>query len=633
LFRRNDLLPLNEPSMVKGKPESDFPFTAIIGCEAAKRALLMLAVEPCLKGVLIGAGPGSAKSTLARSFAAIIDGHKPLMTLPLNIKEENLLGGLDVERTLSAGKRVQKPGLLSEADGGILFIDDLNLLDAKIASLVGAAFESGEVIIEREGFSAAYPTEFLLIGTYNPADGFPGSALYDRVGMIVESASVCSPDERADIITRSIRSKSDPLSFAQEHIAADAELKAEIEQARTLLPQIQITRGQTKNLARVALSLGIEGSRADIFAVKAARASAALAGRDRVEEDDLIAAIQLVLLPRANTPPVFEQNAHTEVTREQSSDNSHDESAASQEEGAGNVTPIEDLIIKAIDARVPENLFEQMRARQKQSKAGKRGAPFPADRGRAVTSDAQRGSLSRLSLFATLAAAAPFQVTRRDARPHHSIKLKKSDFKYKRFKNNSGILFIFAVDASGSMALNRMAEAKGALARILQQAYLHRDKVALISFRGEKADVLLHPTRSMEMAKSLIDSLPAGGGTPVAAGLVRALELARYARIRKMSQVLVVLMTDGRANISSRTLSHVDQIDQEAITEELKQIGRVMQIEGIASVVIDTKSRFVSSGESRNLAEMLGGKYLYLPRAGTSGIHKAIEAVASDMRE
>ncbi|HKP86855.1 MAG TPA: magnesium chelatase ATPase subunit D [Blastocatellia bacterium] len=614
--------------MVRGEPGTVFPFTAIIGCEAAKRALLLLAVEPGLKGVLIGAGPGSAKSTLTRSFAAILEGNKLPLSLPLSITEENLLGGLDVERTLSAGKRVQKPGLLSTADGGILLIDDLSLLDAKIASLVGAAFETGEVKIEREGYSAAHPAEFLLIGAYNPADGPPCSALYDRVGMIVESPPVCSPDERAAIISRSIQSENDSSSVAREHALAVAELKAALDQARRLLPRVQLTRGQAKKLAQAALALGVEGNRVDIFAVRAARASAALAGRGKVEEDDLIAAIQLVLLPRANTPPVPERD---ETAAEQATGSSQNESIDDEAETAGKVAPVEDLIIKAIDARVPENLFEQMRARQKRSRAGKRGAPLPADRGRAVTSSAQRGQLSKPALFATLAAAAPFQAARRKS--DSAVKIKKSDLRYRRFKNKSGILFIFAVDASGSMAFNRMAEAKGALARTLRQAYLHRDKVALISFRGEKADVLLHPTRSMEIAKSLIDGLPAGGGTPIAAGLTRALELARQARIRKMSQTLIVLMTDGRANVPSQTIGRADRTDRGAISEELKQIGRVLLTEGVASVVIDTRSRFVSSGEARNLAEMLGGKYLYLPRANAAGIHKAIETIASDMRE
>jgi magnesium chelatase subunit D len=611
---------------------ADFPFTAIIGCEAAKRALLLLAIDPGLKGVLIGAATGSAKSTLARSFAGVSGDDKPLISVPVNITEQNLLGGLDVEQSITAGKRVYLPGLLAQADGGILFIEDVNSIDARIASHIASALDTGRVKIERDGFSAVYPTRFRLIGAYNPADGHPGAALFDRVGMIVESGPVRSTDERADIITRSIQFNNNPLEFGHQHAIAELELKAEVEQARMILPKIEITREQISSLAQAALSLGIKGSRTDLFAVKAARVSAASSGRDRVEEDDLIVAIQLVLMPRATTLPQFEQDAKPDdpVTTDQSGDNNLDDSAESDQHGAGKVAPIEDLIIKAIDASMPEFLFERMRNLQREANSGKRGTPLHADRGRAMTGDGERRRESKIALFATLCAAAPFQVMRR--KPSRSIIIKKGDIRFKRFKSSSGILFIFAVDASGSMALNRMAQAKGALARILQQAYLYRDKVALVSFRGEKADVLLAPTRSLERARALIDSLPAGGGTPIAAGLVRALEMAKYARLRGMSQVMVVLMTDGRANIASRASSRVDRIDQDAINEELRQIGRIMQIGAIESVVIDTKSRFVSSGEARNLADMLGGKYLYLPRAGAAGIHKAVESAASSMR-
>jgi magnesium chelatase subunit D len=610
----------------------DFPFTAIIGYEAAKRALLLLAIDPGLRGVLIGAGTGSAKSTLALSFAAVSGDDKPPIPVPVNITEQNLLGGLDVEQSIAAGKRVYLPGLLARADGGILFIEDVNSLDAKVASHIASALDSERVKIERDGFSAVSPTRFRLIGAYNPVDGLAGAALFDRVGMIVESTPVRSTDERADIITRSIQFNNDPQEFGHRHAITERELKAGVEQARKLLPKIEIKREQIRSLAQVALSLGVRGSRTDLFAVKAARASAASFGRDRVEEDDLIVAIQLVLMPRATTLPQFEQVAKPDdpATTEQSSEDNLDDSTESDRRGAGNVAPVEDLIIKAIDATAPELLFERMRNLHRESKTGKRGAPLHADRGRAMTGDSERRRQSTISLFATLCAAAPFQAMRR--KPSRSIIVKKSDIRFKRFKSSTGILFIFAVDASGSMALNRMAQAKGALARILQQAYLHRDKVALVSFRGEKADTLLAPTRSLERAKSLIDSLPAGGGTPIAAGLVRALEMANSARLRGMSQVMVVVMTDGRANVLSRASSRVDRIDQDAINEELRQIGRIMRSGAIQSVVIDTKSRFVSSGEARNLADMLGGKYLYLPRAGAAGIHKAVELAASGMR-
>ena len=622
---------LNEPSMVMGA-RVDFPFTALIGCEAAKRALLLLAVEPGLKGVLIGAGPGSAKSTLARAFASVSGSRKPMISIPVNVTVENLLGGLDIERTNASGERVYSPGLLARADGGVLFIDDLNLLDVGIATHIASAFDSARVTIERDGFSAFYPTEFRLIGAYNPADGLPVSAIFNRVGMVVESAPIDSTDERADIISSSLRFKNNPLEFAQEHEIADRELKTGLEQARRILPEVEISSEQIRSLARVALALGVEGSLTDIFAVKAARANAALSGRDKVSDEDIVAAIQLVLMPRATVLPQTEQDAKPDdaVAPDQSNEHDLDDLSKSEERDAGTFSPIDDLIIKAIDASVPDLLFERMRALQLESKSGKRGKPLPSDRGRATACDIKRGRLSKVALFGTLCAAAPFQSTRRKHAGRTTIK--KSDIRYKRFKSSSGILFIFAVDASGSMALNRMAQAKGALARVLQQAYLYRDKVALISFRGEKADVLLPPTRSIERAKSLIDSLPAGGGTPAAAALVRAVELAKYARIRKMSQVMVVLMTDGRANVSAQLSGYADVLNQDAIDDELRRIGRVMQSEAIESVVIDTKSRFVSSGEARKLADMLGGKYLYLPRPGATGIHEAIQSVASSMR-
>lgn len=195
------------------------------------------------------------------------------------------------------------------------------------------------------------------------------------------------------------------------------------------------------------------------------------------------------------------------------------------------------------------------------------------------------------------------------------------------------MLFIFAVDASGSMALNRMAQAKGALARLLQQAYLHRDKVALISFRRTEAETLLAPTRSVELAKRLVDALPSGGGTPVAAAVVKALEVARLARLRGITQAMLVLLTDGRSNVGLR-----DEMIQERfvrsseISEELQALGAALQSANIASVVIDTKSRFVSSGEGRKLAESLGGRYLYLPRADDAVIHHAVATLAEETR-
>jgi magnesium chelatase subunit D len=268
-----------------------------------------------------------------------------------------------------------------------------------------------------------------------------------------------------------------------------------------------------------------------------------------------------------------------------------------------------------------------------------------------VSSVARRNRDARVAVDATLRAAAPFQLRRHTEReltderseesrrskelptdvPARRVKIRPDDLRFKQFKHRSGILFILAVDSSGSMAFNRMAQAKGALTRLLQQAYLHRDKVSLISFRGAGAEVLLEPTRSVELAKRLLDALPAGGGTPLSAGVVKAIELARFARLKGIQQAMLVLFTDGRANVplpGDRTL-----LSGSAIEDELRHLGALLGAEEIISVVVDTKSRFVSNNEGDALARMLGARYVYLPRSDAAMLHKAIVSAAPGKRE
>ena len=321
------------------------------------------------------------------------------------------------------------------------------------------------------------------------------------------------------------------------------------------------------------------------------------------------------------------------------------ESTVSAEAGEPDRTPLGDLIIEAIgspplnEALVLPGGKRMQRAR---SGSGKRAKTSDSSRGRYAGVDESRHAHSRIAVDATLRAAAPHQISRRakrDARSNEAarlldddvrrresrVKILPDDLRFKRFKRRSGALFIFAVDASGSMAVNRMAQAKGAIARLLGEAYLHRDKVALISFRGSQADVLLAPTRSVELAKRLVDAMPTGGGTPVSAGLVKALDLARVARLQKVSQTLVVLFTDGRANVELRAL---DDNRRSELNQELHDIGRLLESEGINSLVIDTKSKFVSSGEGALLAQTLGARYLYLPNSGGQALYEVLGEMA-----
>ncbi len=603
---------------------------------AAKRALMLLAVDPRLKGVLIANASGSAKSMLARSFTAIIpsenkERHSSFIELPLNVTQERLLGGIDIERTLAAGQRKSATGLLAEADGGLLYADNTNLLDPKLADHIAAALDEGAVRVEREGLSRIQPARFILVGTYNSNEGEVNAHLKSRIGLIVESAAETSSDDLIEIIDRTIQFEKDPRGFIEEYSIETAALKAAIIDARSRLANVQITSEAIRRIAQAAISLGVEGNRADAFAARTARANAALDGRDSVEDEDLIAAIQLVLLPRATTMPTDQSPSEPDSNGDES--NQTDETESDDFDSAREVSPhaIEDLIIAALDALPPEDALAVIEQKIRRATAGKRSDAIDQARGRYVGSTEKRSKQARLAIDATLRAAAPFQTIRRRAFSQaNRIKITKSDLRFKRFKNRAGMLFIFAVDASGSMALNRIAQAKGALARLLQQAYLHRDKVALISFRRTEAETLLAPTRSVELAKRLIDALPSGGGTPVAAAVVKALEIARLARLRGTTQAMLVLLTDGRSNVALR-----DEMAQErfargsAINEELQVLGAALQSANVASVVIDTKSSFVSSGEGRKLAESLGGRYLYLPRADSTAIYNAVTAAAN----
>jgi len=642
-----------------------FPFAAVVGHHAEKHALLLLAVDPQLRGVLIATVGDSAKSTLARAFGSLVtrddnreweraslsaDVELDTVQLPISTTDDRLLGGLELDQTLATGKRQVSPGILARAHGRVLFVDDVNLLEANTAAHVAHAVDRRRVPLEREGVSAIHEADFMFLGTFNPAEGEPSALLRDRIALIVNSKAESSPDETVEMIARTFRFDNDPSSLAEDFAFETAEIKSTIETARARLPQVSVSKDQVRQIALVAMRLGVEGNRADVFALKAARANAALAGRDAVNEDDLIVAIQLVLAPRATTVP----SAKEEVERDEESQAQEpaDEGQA-PESGDREREPlsgaIEDLLLQVIDARVPEEALSaaQRTARSATAGTGKRCKASTSTRGRYVSSVTRRNRNARVAVDATLRAAAPFQLRRRGERkltnersdergsgkgsltdvPARRVKIQPDDLRFKQFKHRSGTLFILAVDSSGSMAFNRMAQAKGALTRLLQQAYLHRDKVSLISFRGAGAEVLLAPTRSVELAKRLLDALPAGGATPLSAGVVKAIELARFARVKGTQQAMLVLFTDGRANVPLRGDPTPPRAS--AIEDEVRHLGALLGSEGITSVVVDTKSRFVSSGEGDALARMLGARYVYLPRSDAAMLHRLIVSAAA----
>jgi magnesium chelatase subunit D len=597
------------------------PFPALVGLDEAQQALLLLAVDPRLQGVVIAAGSGTGKSSLARGFRALLDPATPFVELPLHADEDSLLGGLDLEATLRAGRRIIRQGIFARAHGGVVYVDSLNLLPDSCAHLLLSALEHGAIRLERDGVSARVPARFSLVATYDPAEGVPTRHLLDRAGLLVVAPPAPGTEQRAQAVRHN-------LTLPLGEWEAEAELvSALIRAARAQLPLVTIADAQIEQLAAAATAFGVEGQRADLFAARAACAAAALALRERVEHADLDLALRLVIAPRATRHPTQAQpepqspQPAPEQAEKAPQQPAPPHDAAQGEQDANDAQPAEsaevqapaEQVFQALDTELPAELAELPFRVQRRGRSGSRGSTS-GRRGRHVRSVPGDPRGARIDVSATLHAAAPWQGIRKapnespSAEAGSRLSLLGSDLRVKEFRTKAGALFCFAVDASGSMALHRMRQAKGAVHALLQRAYVHRDRVALLAFHGQGADVLLQPSQSVELARRALDLLPTGGGTPIAAALLAALGVARQARGRGIFQTVLIMLTDGRANIGLRA-AHA------GVAAELQQLSQHVAAAGIQSVVIDTQRSFLSKGEARRLAGWLGGTYVYLPNA------------------
>ncbi|MBU6334387.1 MAG: magnesium chelatase ATPase subunit D [Chloroflexi bacterium] len=586
------------------------PFPALVGIELAQQALLLLAVDPGLRGVALAAAAGSGKSTLARGYRALA-ADAPFVELPLGSDDDALLGGLDLEATLRQRRRVARPGILARANGGALYIDQLNLLGDGAANLVLAAMETRTVALEREGLSLRLPASFVTIASYDVAEGMPRRHLLDRFGLHVMLPRQSAAAERATVIDRH-------WSPIDDWHAALALLCDGVAAARAALPQLALTARQLERLAEAAVAFGVEGQRVDLFAARAARAAAALALRDQVTDDDLRLAVRLVIAPRATRQPEAPAEA-APPPPPPPPEAPADDHAADAAAADASAPPPDEQVLTALGAELPEALTGLPFATVRRGRTGSRGATLGA-RGRHIRSLAGDPRRARIDIGATLRAAAPWQPLRRAAGgTSDRVMLRGTDLRVRQFRTRAGALFLFVVDASGSMALNRMRQAKGAVQALLQRAYVHRDRVALLAFRGDRAEVLLPPSQSVELAQRALDILPTGGGTPLAAALLGVLDVARQARARGILQTVAVLLTDGRANVPLRA-------PREALEQEVAALAQAVAQAGIRTVVVDTQRAYLSAGHAARLARALGGTYVYLPNAHASAIADAATA-------
>lgn len=629
------------------KPAYRFPFVAVMGQEMVKKALLLNLINPLIGGVLLAGEKGTAKSTLVRNLGQIAPDME-VVDLPLNATEDRVIGSIDIEKTISQGKRAFGSGILKKAHGNILYIDEVNLLSEHIVNSILEVAASGVNHIEREGISFEHPARFVLIGTMNPEEGFLRSQFLDRFGLYVAVEGSKNPVERKEIVKRRLAFEHHTASFIKTWEGDTEMLKNQIQEARKNLGAVKISETVFKLTADIVNEAYCAGNRAELVMIETARALAALAGRQNINIDDIKEAAQLVLPHRKREKPNDPQEPQPddqndeepeeqpeENQEEDQNDSDKEDEADSGEDSVDQTEPeasespddtdtddtdVDDSdkeeselsqqpelseILDQIDAIgrtfMIKNLNIKAVDRKKRKGEGKRlKTKTDTQKGQYIKSAIPRNTINDLAFDATLRAAAPYQRVREDN--GLALIIKTEDLREKLREKRTGSTIVFVVDASGSMgAKKRMETVKGAVVSLLTDAYQKRDRVGLVSFRKKDAEVLLNITRSVDMAEKCLRDLPTGGKTPLAAGLQKGYEVIKNEQ-RKNKDLLpiLVLVSDGRTNAALR--------EGDPFTEA-QEMGKRIAGEGVQTIVVDTEVDFIKLGLAKKLAVAMGARY------------------------
>ncbi len=571
-------------------------------------AARLFAVDPAgLGGVSLRALPGFQRERWLAFLREHLAPEQPWRRLPLHIGDSRLLGGLDLAATLRAGRPIAERGVLAETDQGVLLAAMAERMSKGTAARIAMVLDRGAVAVERDGLAIDMPARLGVVALDEGmvADERPPSALLDRLAFWLDLAGTTPQSSAAD---------------------GDTD---DIEAAQACLPGVTASEEIVSVLCNAAMALGVSSARAPLLALKAARAHAALAGRSAVAPEDAAAAGRLVLAPRATVLPMPEQPPDQE--QEQPPEQPPPEQEGDDSDAGDRDKPLADVVLEAAQAVIPAGLLEALRLsgrlRPRAASGGKaglvqksklRGRPAGIKRG-----DPRAGA--RLDVVETLRVAAPWQPLRRrerqqatGAKPTTRVEVRHDDFRVTRFKQRTETTTIFVVDASGSAALHRLAETKGAVELMLAECYVRRDQVALIAFRGRTAELLLPPTRSLVRAKRNLAGLPGGGGTPLAIAIDLSVGMADQVRRRGQTPIAIFL-TDGQANIARDGSAGRSQAEEDALTS-----ARALRAEGFTALLIDTAPH--PKPMARKLAEEMGATYVPLPYADAAAISSAVRA-------
>jgi len=683
------------------RPEPRFPFTAIVGQTAMKRALLLNAINTKIGGVLIRGKKGTAKSTAVRSLAALLpevtvlrgcpyscspgarqglcqwcqDGGEEyppvtrqvrIVELPVGATEDRLVGSLDIEQAIKTGTRRFEPGLIAATHRGILYVDEVNLLNDHLVDVLLDAAAMGRNYVEREGISISHEAQFILVGTMNPEEGDLRPQLLDRFGLAVEVDGTLTAEERRQVVLRRIAYEADPYGFMDRWQQDEVKERERILRSQQLLPQVQVGDDMLELITGICAEYEVDGMRADIVMYKAASTIAAYEGRDRVSTEDVREAAQMALLHRQRRQPFQQPQLLTEqldnVIEEHQNqphrrEPSDREAGPPQDEGEDDPDPSDldnppensgprDQLFEVGDPFPVQSLQVKPADHRARSAGGRRAKTVSSSStGRYVGARLPQGKVADLALDATLRAAAPHQLRRRgskvDANKEPESKpallIEPWDVREKVRETKTGSLILFVVDASGSMgAERRMVAVKGAILSLLLDAYQRRDRVGLISFRGTNAELLLPPTSSVDLAEIYLRDMPTGGRTPLSRGLYLALDVIETERMKSRDVLpFLVLLSDGRANVSmgaamgeppqsAGPTANGGNAADGLPAAEAKAVASLVRQARIPAAVIDTEVEFITLGLVRPIAEAMGAHYLKLEDLRADSLAEAV---------